>query len=93
MRRGLPSLTHTLLLSISMLLVYLSIICSQYRANGRTTGDRRYRHASLSAILSVWPLSVSLIHFVALISMIFVSQISLFHSIVWSISFVLTGDV
>ncbi len=69
MRWGLPSLSHTLLLSLSMLLVYLSIIRSQYRANGRTTGDRRYRHASLAAILSV-----SLSHFVALISMIFDSQ-------------------
>lgn len=74
MRWGLPSLTHTLLLSLSMLLVYLSIIRSQYRANGRTTGDHRYRHASLAAILSVCPLSVSLSHFVALISMIFDSQ-------------------
>jgi len=74
MRWGLPSLTHTLLLFLSMLLVYLSIIRSQYRANGRTTGARRYRHASLAAILSVCPLSVSLSHFVALISMIFYSQ-------------------
>lgn len=61
-----------------MLLVYLSIIRSQYRANGRTS-DRHYRHA----FLSVCPLSVSLSHFVALISMIFASQLnkSLFHSL------------
>lgn len=78
MRWGLPSLTCTLLLSLSMLLVYLSIIRSQYRANGRTS-DRHYRHA----FLSVCPLSVSLSHFVALISMIFASQLnkSLFHSL------------
>lgn len=82
------ALSH--MLSLSMLLVYLSIIRSQYRANGRTS-DRHYRHA----FLFVCPLSVSLSHFVALISMIFVSQLYKSFSfifVVCFIPFVLTGD-